>query len=175
MNELSDPEDLITGFFSAVFQYFSTQFGEIQSIKTKNNIILIKKIENAYVSIVIRTIDYSKVEFSEKIWFLNKRLEEIGETMLRSIERNLVAHLRRLRLNGEEACLSSPVINEIERDFEEIVEITKNKMIKVWMLKDSEQNLKEISLENPNFLEKVATSTNIREKNKKINVYSNNL
>jgi hypothetical protein len=42
-------EDLVTGFFSAMFHYFSGQFGALKCIKTENKLILVRKIADMYI------------------------------------------------------------------------------------------------------------------------------
>jgi len=128
-NEYS--ENLITGFFSVIFQYFSNKFGIIQSIKTKNNLILIKKIDDVFLTLIMRIIEQNIENFDEeidKVLFGNKRLEEIAENTLKSLENKLISYLKKLKINKEENCLNSPIHIEIDKNFSEIIESNQKKM-----------------------------------------------
>jgi hypothetical protein len=86
-------DDLITGFFSALFTYFSDNFGKLQSIFTQEKMILTQKVNNLYIALVGSLYDpqikSDKVRFTlgKEIWLANKRLEEIAVGVLYSISK----------------------------------------------------------------------------------------
>ncbi|MHA1819091.1 MAG: hypothetical protein ACTSU2_01055 [Promethearchaeota archaeon] len=81
--EIKENEELVSGFFSALFSYISSNFGEITEISTKNKKILINKTSGIYISIVYRLFKDDSDDFikrkmrSDEIWMYNKRLEEL--------------------------------------------------------------------------------------------------
>jgi len=81
--EIKENEELVSGFFSALFSYISSNFGDITEISTKNKKILINKTSGIYISIVYRLFKDDSDDFikrkmrSDEIWMYNKRLEEL--------------------------------------------------------------------------------------------------
>ncbi|MHA1729196.1 MAG: hypothetical protein ACTSWY_10755 [Promethearchaeota archaeon] len=118
-------EDLVTGFFSAIFHYFTEQdLGKIQSIKTENKCILIGKVENIYISLIISLYTKERMNKkldSEKIWFLNKRLEEITLNLLKSLERCVSVKLYENKFQKGKDCPNTTIFSQIEKDLDPII------------------------------------------------------
>ncbi|MBD3351629.1 MAG: hypothetical protein GF364_09100 [Candidatus Lokiarchaeota archaeon] len=132
LNEKNE-EELVTGFFSVLFQYFSTQFGQIQSIRTEKKMILIKKIESVYVSLVITLLENPTDSRFEKVWFLNNRIEEMAIRLIKSIERILVPYLKKIEKKKESSTIEIPLDQQIQKN---LILITKNSRNKMTNLKD---------------------------------------
>lgn len=115
-----EAEELVTGFFSVVFQYFSKNFGRIEKIQTSKNLILISKIGDVYISLVSSWIDKeSKIPIHDNRYFLNKRLEEIAVNTMRIIEDKVrkYYHLHEI-LQTEE--LESIIDNVLDAEMEKM-------------------------------------------------------
>lgn len=122
---IKDQDDLVTGFFSAIFHYFADQdLGTIQTIKTENKIILIKKIQQVYISIFIslfhEEIGLNNVA-NEELWYYNKQIEEMSSNMMKKIERKLVFHLSNNSIIKDERCPDKLLFFKIEREIDEII------------------------------------------------------
>lgn len=122
---INDQDDLVTGFFSAIFHYFADQdLGTIQTIKTENKIILIKKIQQVYISIFIslfhEEIGHNNVA-NEELWYYNKQIEEISSNMMKKIERKLVFHLSNNSIIKDERSPDKLLFFKIEREIDEII------------------------------------------------------
>lgn len=109
----NEEADLISGFFSVVFQYFSNQFGLIQSIKTENKLILIKKINKIYLSLVVDLFHDPPDSKIEKVWFLNNRIEEIAHGTLKKMEHNITPFFQNLNIPIEDVGLNFSLINNL--------------------------------------------------------------
>jgi hypothetical protein len=81
-------EDLLSGFFSVIFQYISTHFGKIRLIQSEQNLIIIQQCESIFVTLIINLFhplgsnQRSIFAQNREIWLVNKRLEEIGINIL---------------------------------------------------------------------------------------------
>lgn len=122
---INDQDDLVTGFFSAIFHYFADQdLGTIQTIKTENKIILIKKIQQVYISIFIslfqEEIENNNVA-TEDLWYYNKQIEEISSNLMKKIERKLVFHLSNNSILKDERCPDKLFFFKIEKEIDEII------------------------------------------------------
>lgn len=110
----NEEAELISGFFSVVFQYFSSQFGLIQSIKTENNLILIKKIDKIYLSLVIAMLKDPPDSKIEKVWFLNNRIEELAQETLRKMEFKIKPFFRDQNIPVEDVGFNFSMINKLQ-------------------------------------------------------------
>ena len=93
-----ESEDLVSGFFSVMFQYFSRNFGRINIIKTDDKVICINHVSGAYVAIVSTRYDPHSANHIKKngyfakyeeVWNTNYRLEEISCRILASVSKNI--------------------------------------------------------------------------------------
>ena len=127
--KMETQEDLATGFFSAMFQYFSGQFGALKSIKTENKLILVRKIADMYLVLVITLFKLESSERetkennkSERIWLLNHRLEETSNNILMIIERKIMAQLFRIKIKDSQIPPpTSTMLEAIEHEVDEII------------------------------------------------------
>lgn len=141
-------EDLVSGFFSVMFQYFSRNFGKINIIKTDDKIICINHVAGAYVALVSTRYDAKSFNrmgntayFAkyEEVWNTNSRLEEITCRVLGTISRRMEGrttkdesgNIRQFR-NMENFQMLRPQIDGIihrgNRQIKSIREITDKKM-----------------------------------------------
>lgn len=128
-SENPDTEDLISGFFSVVFQYFSNQFGQIRRIETENNLILISKIDQLFIALISSWIKEKNSNLiNDNIYFLNKRLEDIAVKTLKSIERRIFPYVIDLSKNYNEILLKNEAIDKIEKIVDEILNRDMKKM-----------------------------------------------
>ena len=122
---IDDQEDLVTGFFSAIFHYFADRdLGTIHTIKTENKIILIQKIQQVYISIFISLFHEESMQNSiaaEELWYYNKQIEEISTNLLKIIERKLAIHLSNNSILKDERCPYKLLFFKIEREIDEII------------------------------------------------------
>lgn len=128
---IDDQEDLVTGFFSAIFHYFADRdLGTIQTIKTENRIILIQKIQQVYISIFISLFheDIENNIAAEELWYYNKQIEEISTNLLKIIERKLAIHLSNNSILKDERCPDKLLFFKIEREIDEIIKIYSEKI-----------------------------------------------
>lgn len=127
--ESPDTEDLISGFFSVVFQYFSNQFGQIRRIETENNLILISKVDQLFIALISSWIKEKNSNLiNDNTYFLNKRLEEISVKTLKSIERRIYPHVVDLCNNYTDILPKNEALDKIEQIVDNILNRDMKKM-----------------------------------------------
>lgn len=114
-----EAEELVTGFFSVIFQYFSEKFGKIEKIQTSKNLILISKIGNIYVALTSSWLKKeSQFPINDNLYFLNKRLEEIACNTMQIIEdkiRKYYHHSEVFQISELEALIDKILKLEVEK------------------------------------------------------------
>ena len=140
---MQEHEDLVSGFFSVMFQYFAEQFGQIQKISTDEKLVLVKKTEGVYVALVTSLYKNDKLvkeamqASTEEIWLMNKKLEQISTIILNLISDKVGANIREKNGLKKGFCIKSLIFKEIDDDIDEFVrkgliesEILKNELDK---------------------------------------------
>jgi len=127
--EEEDTEDLASGFFSALFQYFSTHFGKIESIKTTDYLILMTKIDKIYIVLISAWIkEQGKNLINDGIYFLNRRLEEISIKTLKYIEQKLKLDILKICKEYNKLTINSETMDKINKQIDEILEVQSEKI-----------------------------------------------
>ncbi|MHA1341820.1 MAG: hypothetical protein ACTSRZ_18370 [Promethearchaeota archaeon] len=127
--EEKDTEELASGFFSVLFQYFSSHFGKIESIKTTDYLILITKIEKIYIVLISSWIKENDRGFiNDGIYFLNKRLEEISIKTIKYIENKLYGDITQICKDYDKLCADSQTMAKISKTIDEILDYQTEKM-----------------------------------------------
>ncbi|MBD3349922.1 MAG: hypothetical protein GF364_00370, partial [Candidatus Lokiarchaeota archaeon] len=127
--EEKETDDLVSGFFSVLFQFFTKHFGDIQSIKTSKNLILISKVHDVYVALISAWItDESQLKINNNTWFLNKRLEEIAINAMNYIKHKLNPFLKNLDLNDGKIYPNTKTLNDLQLVIDETLEKEIQKM-----------------------------------------------
>jgi hypothetical protein len=126
-SDLEEVEDLVSGFFSAVFSFFKSKFGDVKCIKTEKKLFLITKVQGVYISLLVSMFDIDKLVENfedESTWIMNKRLEEAAYQLLNEIERKIGTHLFKLKMknNGNPIQPHSHIFMEIDDTLDKIVE-----------------------------------------------------
>ena len=124
-SRLEELEDLVTGFFSAVFQFFAGKFGEVKSIRTEKKLFLIRKVQGVYISLLISLFDMGEIQADiddDSIWIMNKRLEETSLSLLTEIERKIATHIFKLKCKDILNKPHTQMFVKIEKSIDKVVE-----------------------------------------------------
>lgn len=132
-----DTEELISGFFSVMFQYFSMHFGKIHCITTEDHFIFVRNLHGVYVSLVVSQFKHechnlrAQSSHEREIWLVNKRLEEIATHLLTDIATRLeplIINHRTLDTRGLTFLVANPSFKRLE---DEIIHLVRNECIRL--------------------------------------------
>lgn len=124
-----EPDELVSGFLSVLFQYFTERFGKIEKIQTSENLILITKIGKIYIVLIALWLkEESKLPINGNVYFLNKRLEEIAVNAMRIITKKVNRYYSLHPSELDKICYDSFHLSELESLIDHILETEKQKM-----------------------------------------------
>ncbi len=132
---LCDDDELVTGFLTVLFGYLDSKFGTLDSIKAKDNILLIKTVQDIYITLIIVRFQPENPNDGEndRITLFNKRLENACKAQLGLIERKVGTLLLQLRICQENNLNYKSLFMDIEEDFDAII---KNGRQKIEIIKE---------------------------------------
>ncbi|TFG20063.1 MAG: hypothetical protein EU530_04365 [Promethearchaeota archaeon] len=127
---MCDDDELTTGFLTVLFGYLDSKFGALDSIKAKNNILLIKTVQDIYIALIIARFQPENPNDGEndRISLFNKRLENACKAQLGLIERKVGTLLLQLRIRQENSLNYKSLFMDIEEDFDAIIQNGRHKI-----------------------------------------------
>ena len=127
---LCEDDELTTGFLAVLFGYLDSQFGTLNSIKAKNNILLINIVQDIYITLVITRFKPENPDDGEndRITLFNKRLENACKAQLGLIERKVGTLLLQLKIRQENNLNYKTLFTEIEEEFDTIIQHGRHKI-----------------------------------------------
>lgn len=128
-NSQNDADELVSGFLSALFQYFNNRFGKIEKIQTTRNLILIAKFRTVYVVLIASWIkDESDMPIKDNVYFLNRRLEDIAVKAMEVISRKVNRYFKFHPEAADNICYGSAETKELDNLINTILETEKEKI-----------------------------------------------
>jgi hypothetical protein len=127
---LCDDDELTTGFLAVLFGYLDANFGALNTIKSKDNLLLINTVQDIFIVLVITYFKSDNSENSEydRITLFNKRLENACKAQLGLIGRKVGTLVMQLKIRQESNLNYKALFNEIEDDFDTIIQHGRQKI-----------------------------------------------
>jgi hypothetical protein len=122
LSSMFEDDDLITGFLSVLYGFLDVKFGNLVCITTRENTLLIKTLQDIYITLIIERIEQNAEGMeNDRSTLLNKRIENACKAQLGLIERKVRTMLLKLQIRKENDVNYRDIFSKFESDFDEII------------------------------------------------------